>query len=313
MKMLFKWVQKWWDLSRATYLIPVLLPVILVSLVAHSHGTFDWMIFLLIILGVSFLGLGCYMINDYFDFRSGVDEKKESFLSWAGLNNIIYRQSNPIIDGRISPHHALFVSVLFFTLSVPMGVFLVLKERPLVLVFGITGFLIAYLYSAPPFDLSSHKLGEIFPGIAYGPLAMMGTYYTFTGHLNLEVLILSLPVGLYVSLVRWVDAIPGYKAHREVGETKLTVVLGPRKAAFIVPILVASIYLSIIVCIFGGIIPWTMAIVLLSLPLGMKVIRLAIRFYDKPEQYMPAIPGVLKGYTSMLLLMMVGYELYRFI
>lgn len=313
MKRLFMWVQKWWDLSRATYLIPVILPVILASLVAHSHGAFDWTIFLLIILGVSFLGLGCYMINDYFDFRSGVDEKKESFLSWSGLNKVVYRESNPIIDGRISPHHALIVSVLFFFLSVPVGILLILQERPLVLIFGITGFLIAYLYSAPPFDLSSHKLGEIFPGIAYGPVAMVGTHYTFTGHLGLEALILSLPVGLYVSLVRWVDAIPGYKAHKEVGERKLTVVLGPRKAAFVVPILVAFIYLSIIVCILSGNMPWTLAIVLLSLPLAIKVILLVIRFYNKPENYMPAIPGVLKGYTSMLLLMMAGYILHRFL
>lgn len=313
MKRVVKWLHKWWDVSRATYLAPVLLPVILAGLIAYLHGYFAWSKFVLILLGVSFLGLGCYIINDYFDYRSGVDERKERYLSWSGLNKVIYRQSNPIIDGRVTTRNVLWGALGFFACSVPIGIYLTLQMGYPVLVFGIVGFLIAYLYSAPPFDLSSHGLGEIFPGIAYGPLAMMGTYYTLTGRLALEPLIASMPVGLYVSLVRWIDAIPGYRAHKDVGETKLTVLLGPKRAGLGVPVLYGFIYMSILIGILAQIMPLALGMVFLSLPLAIKITRLAVKFADDPTSYMPAIPSVLQGYAVTLLLMMAGYALDGFV
>lgn len=302
-----RWLVTWWDVSRTAYLIPVLLPVILVGVIAFSYGKFDALAFAMVIIGVAVLGLGCYLINDYYDYKTGVDAKKEEYLSYDGLSRAVYRRTNPILDGRVRAERVLYASLGFFAVALPIGIYLTLTVGYLVFAFGILGFLIAYLYSAPPVDLSSHGLGEIFPGIAYGPLAMIGTYYVLSGSFSIEIVIISIPVGVFVSLVRWVDAIPGYEAHRAVGETKLTVVLGRKRAVACIPLFFVGIYLSILIGIVIGALPYTVFIALLTLPIAVKVIKLTRKSYDDMSQFMPAIPSILKAYALTIILVIIGY------
>jgi 1,4-dihydroxy-2-naphthoate octaprenyltransferase len=216
------------------------------------------------------LALGSYIINGYFDYKSGVNARKQKYLDYSGLSHVVYRRGNPIVTGRVKANSVLYASMVCFTLALLIGIYLIIKVDLLMLVLGATGFLIAYFYSALPVDLSSHALGEILPGVAYGPLAMIGTYYVLTKTFTLEIVLISIPVGIFVSLIRWVDAIPGYEAHKAVGETKLTTILGRRRAVAFIPLFLALIYLAILTEVANGILPLATLLVFLSLPLAIK-------------------------------------------
>jgi 1,4-dihydroxy-2-naphthoate octaprenyltransferase len=297
----------WWDVSRATYTLPVLLPVALTGVIVASRTEFDPLLFSLTFIGVGMLALGCYIINDYFDYKSGVDARKDQYLDWSGLSRVTYRRGNPIVAGRVKANSVLYASVVCFTLVLLIGIYLIVKVGLLVLVLGLTGFLIAYFYSAPPVDLSSRALGEIFPGIAYGPLAMTGTYYVLTKTFTWEIVLISIPIGIFVSLIRWVDAIPGYDAHKAVGETKLTVILGKKRAVAFIPLFLGLIYLAIVAGALAGVLPSTALLVLLSLPLAIKVVKVSRESGGEPNRFLKAIPLVLKCYVLSLALLMVSY------
>ncbi len=302
-----KRVVTWWEVSRATYVLPVLLPVALSGVIVASRVQFNPLLFSLTFIGVGMLALGSYMINDYFDYNSGVDARKEEYLDYSGLSHIVYRRGNPIVTGRVKANSVLYASVVCFILALLIGIYLTIKVDLLILMLGAIGFLIAYFYSAPPVDLSSHALGEILPGIAYGPLAMIGTYYVLSKTFTLEIVLISIPVGIFVSLIRWVDAIPGYEAHKAVGETKLTTILGRRRAVGFIPLFLAVIYLGILAEVVAGILPLATLLVFLSLPLAIKVVKIGRESCGEPNRFLKAIPLILKCYVLSLVLLMVGY------
>jgi len=307
-KKLQKWIVLWWEASKANYTSAALLPVALAGLMAASKGEFNPALFSLTFVGVGMLALGCYLINNYFDYKTGVDAKKLKYFDWSLVSSV--RDWNPIVTGRLKAESILYASLACFAVVLPIGIYLMVKVDYVVFILGFVGFLIAYFYSAPPVDLSSRALGEIFPGIAFGPLVMIGTYYVLTKSFSLETGLISIPVGVFVSLIRWVDAIPGYEAHKTVGEKKLTTVLGPRRAIACIPLFFATIYLTIIAGVATNILPPLTLLGLLSLPIAVKVIIISRRSEGDPNRFAKAITVTLLSFVATLMLLMISYILY---
>ena len=306
-----KQVVTWWEAAKVNYTSAALLPAILAGVMAASKGEFDPVLFSLTIVSVGLLTLGCYLINNYFDYKTGVDAKKLKYFDWSLVSSC--RDWNPIITGRLKAKSVLYASIACFTMALLIGIYLILKVDYIVLILGFLGFLIAYFYSAPPIDLSSHYLGEIFPGVAFGPLVMIGTYYVLTKSFSLEVVLISIAVGFFVSLMRWVDAIVGYEAHKAVGERKLTTILGPRRAISWIPFFFTIIYLIIIVGVATNILPLLTLLSLLSLPLAIRVVEVSRKSRGDPNRFLKAIPLVLRSYALTLVLLMTGYAAALFI
>ena len=105
------------------------------------------------------------VINDYFDYKKGSDQKgRIGFL-------------RPLAENLISIKQIQILISFFLVLALVFGVILVVNGGIFILIIGITAVISAFLYSATRFALSYLGIADIFCVFYYGILAVMGTFH----------------------------------------------------------------------------------------------------------------------------------------
>lgn len=168
---------------------------------------------ILIYLGVFCLHSSVDLLNDYFDFKRGIDlrTKKTKFSGGTGV----------LPEGLLSPTRVYLAGIVFLLIGLMIGGFFVFSKGyiiGLILLFAAISIL---LYSTKLVNLG---LGELFVGIK-GMLIVVGTYYVQTSMLAVEAAVLGAVVGLLSSTVLFVNSIPDIKPDREGGRRTLAILL----------------------------------------------------------------------------------------
>ena len=90
-------------------------PIMLGSAIAYKQfGIFDWSIFWMVMLGAVCAQIGTNNINDYFDHKSRNDEMNKLASPFNG-------GSRAIQSGLITPTNMLLLSILFFSVTILIG------------------------------------------------------------------------------------------------------------------------------------------------------------------------------------------------
>ena len=91
-------------------------------------------------------------------------------------------------------------------------------------VIAAVGFVISIAYTMPPFKLVYRGLGELATAIGFGPVMLLGAYAVQThGSLSWEAFVASIPVGLLVMLILYVNEIPDRTGDAKAGKRTLPV------------------------------------------------------------------------------------------
>lgn len=298
----------WFRALRPKFFTATLVPVVLGSVVAwHSFGSFNWPYFLLALLGGIFINSGMNLANDYYDHTSGVDELNENHNPFSGGSRVIQEK-------LISPAWILRVSIICFSIGAGIGIFLdSLLPGHALLVIGLIGISLAFFYSAAPVRIGYTGLGEIACGLGFGPVMVMGAYYVQTGKLAWQPLWASLPVGILIALVLYINEFPDYEADKQARKRTMVVILGKRKAIQLYPILLILNYVFIVAGVIGGIFPLPALISLFTVPLAFKGIKVARENFDRILELLPANANTIALHLSLGLLLSGGYVLDKII
>ena len=287
---------------RAPFFTAVLSPVCLGAAIAWSRtGAFNLWYFLLTLLGAICLQAGTNMTNDYFDHVWGSDEVNTEFANpFTGGSRLIQM-------GLVKAKTFLWQGIGLFALGSLIGLVLTFTRGPWVLWLGIIGVFSGYFYTAPPFRLVRVGLGEPLIGLSFGPLMVLGSYYVQTQIVSWEPVIASLPVGLLIALVVWINQFQDMKADAAVGKNHWVVRLGRKRAAAVYGLSLAATYLSLIAgVVFGAVTPFAL-LGLLTVPLAIKAYRVAHVHYDHPQELVPANATTIQIHLLTGLLMTLGY------
>lgn len=182
--------RKLWTRARAlrAFSFPLsALPVAVATAAVRPLAEWDWGLLLASVLGVVSLHATGNLLNDYFDFRSGVDRRLEDDEA---------RPGRFLVKGDLKPRDVLLEAAACAVLGLPVGAFLVWRCGPNTLWFAGAAVLGLYAYTGPPFNLKYRALGEAVIFVVFGPLLMAGAAYTQVGRCPALVLLLSVPVGL---------------------------------------------------------------------------------------------------------------------
>ncbi len=172
---------------------------------------------------------------------------------------------------------------LIFTLSLPY-----------LFILGIIGVISSYFYVGPPFRFAYRGIGELIVGINFGPIMTLGAYYVQAGSLAWEPLLASIPVGLLIAAVLWINEFPDMDADGAVGKRTLVLRLGYSRSIGVYVGMVVAAYLLLIVyallAVFSLIPITSLAslIALLSLPFALKAIKVLRMNYKDPHAIIPA-------------------------
>lgn len=298
----------WFRAVRARFFTATLVPIFLGAAIAwHGSGEFNWIYFLLALSGGIFIHAGLDLVNDYSDHSSGVDEINSHHNPFSGGSRVIQ-------EGLLSPKQVLWASIICFAMGTAIGVFLDYSiPGHTLLIIGIVGVFLAYFYSASPIRIGYTSLGEVSCGLGFGPVMVLGSYYVQTGRLAWQPLWASIPVGVLIALVLYINEFPDYDADKQANKRTLVVHFGKKKAIrFYLAFLLLN-YVFIIAGVVAGIFPLTVLLSLLTIPFAFRAVKIARKNFDKISELLPANAATISLHLSLGLLLSGGYLLDRLI
>lgn len=215
------------------------LPVFVATAAAAPMGQWRWDLLLLTAMGVACLHGTGNLLNDYYDYHSGVDRKVE------GDEN---RPGRCLVRGQLRPRDVLTLAAACLALAAPICAYIVWQRGPGVFWFAAPAVVSLYCYTGPPLRLKYHALGELVIFITYGPLLLLGAAYVQTGRLEWPVFWASLPIGLATTAILIGNNLRDEDEDGQAGIRTLTQVLGrrPVRVLYVACVLASALGLAVI-------------------------------------------------------------------
>ncbi len=295
----------WVKELRAPFFTAVLIPVFLGASVAwFSLGAFDLTYFVLTLIGAVCVNAGTNLANDYFDYKSGCDSVNEGFSSpFSGGSGLLP-------GGVVNPRKVYVASLVSFVLAGIIGLFLALTRGWVIVVLGLVGVFSGYFYTT---QLASRGIGELIVGLNCGPLVVLGSYYVQTQTIALEPIVASIPIGILILEVLWINEIPDYYADAQAGKKTLVTRIGRKRAADVYGILMFSTYAAILLGVLFSLMPAFTLISFLTMPFAIKAVFVARKHYEDPRKLIPANAGTILVHLLTGLLLCIAYVVSSFI
>jgi len=269
---------------RAPFFTASVLPVLLGTAAACGEGVrIHLPYFFLALLGAVSLHGGTNVLNDYFDYQSG--------------NDLLYReQKNPpfdggspfLIQGILKPGEVYRFAIILLALGAAIGLFLAYQRGWPILLLGALGLFSSYFYVEPRLNLARRGWGELAVGLSFGPLSVLGAYFVQAQRLALSPFIASLPLGLLITNVLFLNQFPDLEADRAVGKTHWVVRLGRKKATQAFILLSLSVYLLIDLGTLLRLLPLASLLGLFTLPISLRVLSVVRSHYEDSPRLRPA-------------------------
>jgi 1,4-dihydroxy-2-naphthoate octaprenyltransferase len=291
---------KFVNATRLPFLTATIVPVLLGTAIAWTDGFLNLGLFALTLLGAAFFHLGTNVMNDYFDHNSGADEANLTPTPFAGGSRLIQR-------GLISANTTRNLAWSFFAAGTALGLVLSWLRGWELLIFGLLGFLLGYLYTAPPMRLVYRGLGEIAVGLGFGPIMVLGAYWVQAGAWSNEALLASIPVGLLIAAVLYINEISDRIWDARAGKRTLVTHLTIPASLTGYAVLMAVSYLAVLVGVIVGAFPATTLLGLLTVPMAWSAFRTLRRHHAFPYRLIPANATTVFTHFFTGLLLVLGY------
>jgi len=295
-------MKKWLLVIRAPFLLLAVVLAFLGASIAWYEarklgGNFDLGYAFLAGFGLLLAHISVNVLNEYFDYRSGVDLKTQKTPFSGG--------SGALPSGLVTPGQALWLGLGCLAAAVPIGIYFTLVKGWALLPLLLVGATCILLYT--PFIL---KRGwpEWAPGVGLGSLPILGAYFVHTGAYTLPAVIASIPSGILVHNLLLFNEFPDVDADATANRRTMPIVIGKGKASIVYSVLTVIVYLWIIGGVIAGQMPPFSLLGLLTLPLAIKAIQGSLKHQDMAR----LVPGMASNVFVVLLtqlFMGIGYIL----
>ena len=252
--------------------------------VALSAGTAAWtggeikiLYLILALIGAVAAHISVNAFNEYFDFKSGLDQHTVP-TPISGGSGTLAAHPEAARTALITASTALGVAAL-------VGIYFLIVWGPAILPLGLLGLILIVVYT--PWLTHVPFLCLIAPGLGFGPMMTMGTDFALTGTYTWTAFIASLvPFFLLINLLL-LNQFPDVDADRSVGRRNYPMVVGRKNAAYIFAASMACVYLTLIAGWALSLLPAWALLGLGTLPLGVIAVVGAFRYADHLEKLVP--------------------------
>lgn len=206
----------WALAARVSTLPAAVAPVVVGSAAAAHDGRFEWIGAAGALIVSLAIQIGTNFSNDAFDFLRGADTSRRlgpPRVTQAGL-----------LPARV----VLAGAYLCFGLAAVVGAYFVAQYGWPILIAGLLSIASGLAYTAGPWPIAYHALGELFVFVFFGLVAVVGTTFVQTGHVTPLALGAAVPVGLLCTAILIVNNLRDIETDRAAGKRTLAVLVGPR-------------------------------------------------------------------------------------
>ena len=243
----------WFLETRPQFLILSLILAFLGTTIAWYDGNITIWHALLAGIGLVLAHASVNILNDYFDFRSGIDlaTKRTPFSGGSGI----------LPATLLTPRQVLWLGIIALILAIPVGIyFTVIRGWQLLPLLFVAAFFI-FLYS--PFILK-RPWPEWAAGAGLGALPILGMYFIQTGAYTSHAAVACIPSAFLVHNLLLLNEFPDVEADKTADRKTVPITIGMNKAAIFYSIVAIAVYVWIIAWVAAQVMPvWT----LIALPL----------------------------------------------
>jgi 1,4-dihydroxy-2-naphthoate octaprenyltransferase len=215
-------------------------------------------------------------LNEYFDFRSGLDFRtiRTPFSGGGGT----------LPEKPEKAYLALITGGASFAVVCAIGVYFLYVVGVFLLPLGLLGLLIVFSYTI--WIIRNPFLTLVAPGVGFG-LIVMGTDFVLTGGYSCTAVFSSLVPFFLVSDLLLLNQFPDVAADRSVGRKTFPVVAGRKKSAILYGVILLLAYLAIIAGVYLRCLPETSLMGLASLTIAVPTFRGVIRYAGTVTRLVP--------------------------
>lgn len=291
-------MKTWFLETRPQFLLLSVVLAFLGTSIARYDGAFHLGYAVLAFVGLLLAHIGVNTLNDYFDYRSGVDleTNRTPFSGGSGI----------LPAAMLKPRQVFWLGFGSFLLAIPIGLYFVLtlsggwRLLPLLLVGAV-----CILFYTPV--ILKTRWPEWSPGVGLGSLPVLGAYFVQTTA-YLPAIVACIPSGILVHNLLLLNEFPDAEADKKGGRKTLTITIGKAKAGIVYSALTIIVYLWIIGGVIVGQMPAFSLLALLTVPFAIKAIRGALKPQEM-DKLMPALPSNVMVVLLTQLLLGIGYIL----
>lgn len=251
-----------WFLSLRPYSFSAsLVPVALAAVVSvYSESDITWWTFPFFAAAALLIHAGTNVLNDYYDYRHGVDGPDDQ------------DPSHTIIRGIVTPRFMMVTGHLYFLLALILGAAITTLRGPVFYVAGVAGTAGGYFYTNRRFSLKYRGYGDLAVFVLMGPALVAMGEWALTGSITWLSPLLSLPPAFLVTAILHGNNLRDLETDRQAGVRTLAGALGKRGSERFFFALVAGAYIAAGVLVAVDYAPPHGLIVLLSAPLARRIL-----------------------------------------
>jgi len=289
----------WFMETRPQFLTLSIVLAFLGTAIAWFDGSFSLGRALLAGFGLVLTHASVNIINDYFDFKSGIDlvVKRTPFSGGSGI----------LPAGLLTPKQVLWLGIVALIIAVPIGIYFTFISGWELLPLLVLAAFFIILYS--PFILK-HPWPELAAGAGLGALPILGLYFVQTGAYTWQAVVAAIPAFLLVHNLLLLNEFPDAEADVKAKRKTLPLTIGKKNAGIFYTVVAIAVYAWIFGWAMARVFPaWTL-LALLTFPLTLKGIDGAVHS-ENPSKLMPGMAMNVMTVLATQLLLGIGFILGR--
>ena len=245
--------------------------------------------------GVLCLHASVDLLNDYWDFKRGIDTTTQRTKMSGG--------SGVLPDGLLKPAQVYVAGIIFLIIGASIGIYFVATNGVTIGIILAFAVISIYFYST---KLVNWGLAEVFVTIK-GTMIVVGTYFVQTQQITEPVVLCGIIIGVLSSLVLFITSFPDYDADKAKGRKTLVISLGKQNSCSILWVFPAIAYGITITAVISEIFPISCLIILATIPLIIKSGYKLKQNYEELTNLIPAMSSTLYFSRITGALLVVGF------
>jgi 1,4-dihydroxy-2-naphthoate polyprenyltransferase len=230
----------WLLATRPATLSAALVPVAVGSACAHAAGSFRARPALACLAGAMLLQIAANFANDLFDYEKGADTAER------------LGPTRAVQAGLLTPRAVKRGLALTLGLALLVGVYLTAIAGWPVVVIGLASIAAALAYTAGPYPLGYHGLGDVFVMLFFGGVAVAGTVYVQALDIPSSTWPAAIAVGALATAILVVNNLRDRETDARAGKRTLAVRWGKQGAIAEYTLLLVMAYAAPVLLVVSG-------------------------------------------------------------
>ncbi|GAB6034171.1 prenyltransferase [Galenea microaerophila] len=254
-----------------------------IALAVYEGASFSYRLYFLTLMAALSAHASVNMLNEYEDYLSGLDNLTQRTPFSGGSGRL---QAYPDL-AKQAAYWVRHIAYGLLGISITIGIYFVFLRGWQLLPLGVVGVILIVAYTRK--ITRQPWLCLVAPGIAFGPIMVMGSYFVFAGHYSWSSFAVSLIPFFLVNNLLLLNQIPDEEADRKVGRYNLIMLLGRARSLSIFQFFLLGSYLLLLLLVAIQWLPTWALLGLLTLVLAVPLFFKIHHAHQDIEQLLPLL------------------------